>query len=171
MRTACLLTVSQHALHRGGGVSQNALCRGVCIPACTRGCTWWGGVPAGGVPAQGGCKSLGAYLPRGVPVWGVSLHAMGQTHLMWTDRHLWKHNLCKLRLRAVNILSTNTSGNVPSVRYVIPLVTYTIFEMLSQFYWIQRKSFRDQIGHYAEWLLLTLSALNSFVKCANFQVP
>ena len=37
MRTARLLTVSQHALGGGGGggVFQHALGRGVCIPACT----------------------------------------------------------------------------------------------------------------------------------------
>ena len=36
MRTARLLTVSQHALVRGGVcVSQHALGRGVCIPACS----------------------------------------------------------------------------------------------------------------------------------------
>ena len=58
MRTARLLTVSQHALGRGclpGG-------RGVCLGA--------GVCPVADTPP-------------------------------WTDRHLWKHNLRKLRLRAV----------------------------------------------------------------------
>ena len=57
MRTARLLTVSQHVLP---GVS------------ATWGVSAWGCLPSGGVSSQGE---------------GVSLHAMGQTHL-WTDRHL-----------------------------------------------------------------------------------
>ena len=52
MRTACLLTVSQHALHRGGGV-----CPGGCLP----GGVYLGGLPWG-VSAQRGC------LPRGEEV-------------------------------------------------------------------------------------------------------
>ena len=66
MRTACLLTVSQHALGGGGGVSQHALGRGGvypsmhwaggCIPACHAG----GGVCTGrGICTEGRC------LPRG----------------------------------------------------------------------------------------------------------
>ena len=51
------------------------------IPACTGECLPL--VPGG----RGGC---------------VSQHAMGQTTPPpWTDRHLWKHNLHTLRLRAV----------------------------------------------------------------------
>ena len=65
IRTARLLTVSQHALRRGG-VSQHALGRGVCIPACTG----QGVYPS--MHCEGGC---------------VSQHAMGQTP-PWTDRHL-----------------------------------------------------------------------------------
>ena len=62
MRTAGLLTVSQHALGRG-----------VCIPACTRqgvypSMHWAGGVSqhalGRGVPAQGGV-CLGVCLPGG----------------------------------------------------------------------------------------------------------
>ena len=79
MRTACLLTISQHALHRGVSA-------------------WGGGVYLGGV-----CQGVSA---QG----GVSQHAMGQTPLpLWTDRHLWKHNLRKLRLRAVIILVRQSS--------------------------------------------------------------
>ena len=68
MRTACLLTVSQHTL---GGVSGP----GGCLP---RGC-----LPlVRGVSTSGpwGCLSL-------VPG-GVSQHTMGQTSPPWTDRHL-----------------------------------------------------------------------------------
>ena len=63
MRTARLLTVSQHALL--GGVPARG------VPAQGR-CTCWGGVPAGGVyllgsvPAQG-VYLLGVYLLEGVP--------------------------------------------------------------------------------------------------------
>ena len=57
------------------------------IPACTA----WGCLP-GGVCLGGVCPD-GGYL---------SQHEMGQTPL-WTDRHLWKHNLRKRRLRAVII--------------------------------------------------------------------
>ena len=77
MHTAHLLTVSQHAL-----------CREVCIPACTGqgvylptgGCTCPRGVylPTGGVPARGctcpgDCTCLGVYLPRGCTCSGVYL--------------------------------------------------------------------------------------------------
>ena len=69
---------SQHAL-RSRRVSQYALDRG-CVSQHALG------------------RSV--YLPRGC----VFQYAMGQTlprgH---TDRHLWKHNLRKIRLRAVNI--------------------------------------------------------------------
>ena len=83
MHTARLLTVSQHALGRGvypsihwvGGVSQHALGRrGVC---------------PGWVSAHGGI------CPEG---------CVADTPPPWTDRHLWKHNLRKLRLRAVTSL-------------------------------------------------------------------
>ena len=103
---------------------------GVCtclgsVPAC-------GGVPAWGVPARGGvctCQGYlpggtcpGMYLSGGVPEWGgylpgkctcQGIPAWGCTCLggacpgtpPWTDRHLWKHNLRKLRLRAVKIFA------------------------------------------------------------------
>ena len=76
MRTAHLLTVSQHALVGGVCVSQHALGRGVCIPACSG--------------QEGVC-------PGGV---ADPLGPEADTPL-WTDRQLWKHNLRKLRLRAV----------------------------------------------------------------------
>ena len=62
MCTACLLTVSQHALCRGC-VSQHALGRGVC-----QRCTCQGGVPAqGGFTCPGGvCPGGEVYLPSGV---------------------------------------------------------------------------------------------------------
>ena len=67
MRTACLLTVSQHALGRGRCVSQHALGRG---EVCTQACTGQGG---GVYPSKhwaGGCVSHHALgrgcLPRGV---------------------------------------------------------------------------------------------------------
>ena len=58
MRTARLLTVSQHALPPGG------TCPGGYLP----GSTCLGGVPArGGVPAWGVYLPRRVYLPRGVP--------------------------------------------------------------------------------------------------------
>ena len=56
-------------------------CRGECLP---------GGICPGGV-YPGGC------LPRGY----VYPSMQWDRPLLWTDRHLWKHNLRKLRLRVV----------------------------------------------------------------------
>ena len=63
MRTACLLTVSQHALHRGG----------VCPRGCLPGGVYLGGLPWG-VSAQRGCLPRGGVcpgvrgcLPGGIP--------------------------------------------------------------------------------------------------------
>ena len=53
MCTACLLTISQHALVRG-------ICLGVYLP--------------GGVPAQGGVSAQGCTCPGAVPAQGVYLH-------------------------------------------------------------------------------------------------
>ena len=84
MRTVRLLTVSQHALGRGVYPSMH-WAGGVCIPACN---------------GQSMCLSQHA-LPRGGGVTNTpSLGPEADTPL-WTDRHLWKHNLRKLRLRAV----------------------------------------------------------------------
>ena len=95
MRTTCLLTVSQHAPWPGGVPAQGS------VPA--QGCTCLG-VPArgtcpGDVLPRGprGCTCPGGYLLGGVPAWGVP----AQVPPLWTDRHLWKHNLRKLCLRAV----------------------------------------------------------------------
>ena len=143
MRTARLLTVSQHILHRG------------CIPACTRqrsvsaqrGCTCPGGclpgvyLPGGctcprgvvylpgGVPAQECTCPGGLYLPGGctcpggvpapgcVPAQGVSIPACigADSPPLWTDKHLWKNNLRKLRLRAVKIDESNCKNIQPNV--------------------------------------------------------
>ena len=117
MRTARLLTVSQHALPGG------YLPRGVYllwgVPASgvpTLGCTCLGGVPAQGctcpggtypgVPAEGTCLGgtcWGAYLPRGCTCWrctckgvlawvGVYLPGRGvylpRSSPLWTDRYV-----------------------------------------------------------------------------------
>ena len=55
MHTARLLTVSQHALHRGGG----------CIPACT----------GQGMSARGGCLPREVSAQAGVCLGGVSAHS------------------------------------------------------------------------------------------------
>ena len=91
--------------------TQHALGRGVCLP--------------GGV-CPGGC------LPRGLSAQGVSAKGgvcprRGGRHppTLWTDRHLWKHHLRKLRLRAVIILESCTfqwhSCNCTSKMSKIPL--------------------------------------------------
>ena len=73
-----------------GRIYQHALRRGVSAP---------GGSAPMGVSALGGvCFQGGVYL-GGL----LSQHALRQTPL-WTDRHLQKHNLRKLRLRAVMII-------------------------------------------------------------------
>ena len=92
MRTAGLLTVSQHALGKGG-----------CLPG---GCRPGGCVCPGEVCLPGGCLPM-----------GISQHAMGQTPPPWTDRHLWKHHLRKLRLREVKSISRFIpTGNMPRAR-------------------------------------------------------
>ena len=63
-----------------------------------------------GVSAQGGVSAYGVSV-RGAVCLGVGVSAQGvvchpqtrgrQSPPPWTDRHLWKHNLRKLRLRAV----------------------------------------------------------------------
>ena len=93
MHTACLLIVSQHALGRGGCVSQHALWE-VCL---------WsqGDLPMGSVSLwSGGCLPLGGVSP------------------LWTDRHLWKHSLRKLRLWAV---ITGHSISVNQCNEVFPI--------------------------------------------------
>ena len=76
MRTACLLTVSQHTLCGGGGGQPS-------------GCLNMGGVCPGGVFVGG--------LSGGVCPGGCVYHSMqwGRHPNLWTDRHLWKHNLHK----------------------------------------------------------------------------
>ena len=73
MRTARLLTVC-----RGGGL-----------------CPWDGCVCRGGGVCRGGVSASG---PKGVC---HTPGTWGRHPPPWTDRHLWKHNLRKLRLRAV----------------------------------------------------------------------
>ena len=73
-----------------------------CISACT--VAGMGGyLPGGYLPSgwtcRGGGVSARGYLPRGrVPARRVYLPRYSP---LWTDRHLWKHNLRKLRLWAV----------------------------------------------------------------------
>ena len=76
-----------------------------------RGSASEGGELLGGVPAQGvyllrgrGHTCLRGYLPRGVPAGGVPAQVLP----LWTDRHLWKHNLRKHRLWAVIMEQVST---------------------------------------------------------------
>ena len=115
MCTACLLTISQHALLGGctclgvylpggrGTCLEGVPALGGCVPA--GGCTCLGvylpgvgvGYQPGGVYLPGGVPAQGVYLPRGVnswggvPAWGVYL--LGVVYLaryspLWTDRHM-----------------------------------------------------------------------------------
>ena len=83
---------------RGWPVQMAVSVQGLYLPSgvyLPRGvCTYPGGVPAQGVylPREGGVPARGVYLARGV-----------SATPLWTDRHLWKHNLRKLRLREVKI--------------------------------------------------------------------
>ena len=113
MRTACLLTVSQHALFKGVSqhalgrvcVSQHALGKGVCARGCLpRGCLPRGCLPGGCLP--GGVCPRGC-LPRGcLPGGGVADASPGPEAdtSLWTE---WLTDRCKnitfpqLRLRAV----------------------------------------------------------------------
>ena len=72
---------------------------GACLWSRGGACLW----------SRGGCLPL---VPEGV---GVSQHAMRQTPPpLWTERHLQKHNLRKLRLRVVSkfVQWTNYSCNI-----------------------------------------------------------
>ena len=100
-----------------GGVSAGGCLPGECLP----GGVCPGGVCPGGsaqvVSAQGGvclgvCPGGGGFCPEGVCQGGVSARVgvcpggvcpggLSATPPLWTDRHLWKQNLRKFRLRAV----------------------------------------------------------------------
>ena len=83
MRTAHLLPVSP-SMHCAEGV----VCfRGCLLPGV---CLLWEGVCSWGGVCSGACLLSGVYPSM-----------QWSRHLPWTDRHLWKHNLCKLRLLAV----------------------------------------------------------------------
>ena len=110
MRTAGLLTVSQHALHRGGCLPRRGVCvcpgggsvQGGCLP---RGVSaQWGGVFAKGDVCLEGVSAQGRVSASGPGVYPSM--QWGRHPPLWTDRHLWKHNLRKLRLRAVTSVST-----------------------------------------------------------------
>ena len=77
-----------------GGVCRSCVPRGVCAGGvCPGGC-----LPGGCLP--GGCQS-GGCVPGGVCQEVCA--RMGVCHPPWTDRHLRKHNLRKLCLRAVKM--------------------------------------------------------------------
>ena len=84
MRTAHSLTVSR------------SICWGACM-ACTP--PVMHAPPATHAPCHACCPAMHTTPSPHMP----PSHACPPPP--WTDRHLWKHNLRKLRLRAVNILS------------------------------------------------------------------
>ena len=87
MRIARLLTVSQHALHREGGLP-GGVCLGGYLPRVVSAC---------GVSVQGGV-CLGGVCPEAVCPGGCIPACNGADTLLWTDRLLWKHNLRELIL-------------------------------------------------------------------------
>ena len=74
------------SMHWGGVSARRCLPRGSAQGVCPRGC-----------------------LLKGVFAWGKGVSATPGSRgrqpppFLWTDRHLWKHNLRKLRLRAIII--------------------------------------------------------------------
>ena len=113
MRTARLLTISQHVLCSGVCVSQHALDWG-CIPACTGqgvcipACTGHGGV-CPGVSAWGGVSAEGCVCVADTPLWHQRQTASSPVNRM-TDICLWKYNLAATSLRAIINLSWNAGG-------------------------------------------------------------
>ena len=97
--------VSQHVLGRGvsaQGVSARGL--GVCLGGvCPQECLPGGCLPTKGVYLEGGVCPHGSVCPGEVSAQGVA-----DTTPLWTDRHLWKHNLRKLCLRAVKNYISNS---------------------------------------------------------------
>ena len=55
------------------------------------------------LPYRGVSVPIGGSLSRGVSVRGICVSVFLTENPPWTDRHLWKHNLCKLRLLVVKI--------------------------------------------------------------------
>ena len=116
MRTARLLTVSQHALKGEGVPTQGYLPRdsvsaqGQCtcpggwdVPAWGRECTCHWGVPARGIPAHGGVPA------QGVPARGYLPRYSSPSVNRMTDR--CKNITClKFRLRAVTIKKTQPNS-------------------------------------------------------------
>ena len=102
----------------GGGVSQHALGRGVCILACT---------------GQGG------FFPGGCLLKEVSSQDEGDVAdtPLWGDRHLRKHNLRKLRLRAVirGVTFLCKRNTVPIFRWHHLRVAWTRFNQMKVFLW------------------------------------
>ena len=106
MPTARVFTVSQHALHRGGLSARGVSAQGGCLPIYGGG-SGQGGL-ARGMSGQGDVCPWGCLTRGGVPACNGPDPPIG-------DRHLWKHNLRKLRLRAViNCLLHWSFGNFTS---------------------------------------------------------
>ena len=125
MRTARLLPVSPSMHCRGSAPGGCLLLGGVC--SCGGVCSW-------GVSAPRGVSASG---PRGC----VTQHAMGQTPPpLWTDRHLWKHNLRKLRLRAVIIYDVRNSW-VMRVKWH----SYLLISVINQLHMAQCNIGKDSI--------------------------
>ena len=128
MRTAHLLTVSQHALP--GGVPARRVCtclgevylpRGVAALGCTcpggvpaRGCTCPGGVPARGVPAWGcTCQRWCTY--QGVPAQVLPLWTEWQTGAKILPCPKLGLLAAKISRMKPTILTTPTSSNFQAI--------------------------------------------------------
>ena len=126
MRTACVLPVSP-SMHcppggvpaRGGFTCQGVSCQGGVPPGRGRTCPWggctcegvylWGGVPVRGCTCEGVYLPWGCTCPGSVPAQGRYLPRYSPMNRM-TDRQVLKHNLRKLRLRAVKIIFLHFKG-------------------------------------------------------------
>ena len=77
-----------------------------------------------GMCAWGACVPGGVCMPGGnMCDWGT---CMPSTPPLWTDRHLWKHNLCKFRLRAVKITPQCTAPQRVPICFDAPSPSVTV---------------------------------------------
>ena len=102
MQRHCTPEIGLEILHLVAHAIGKKMQKQECIPVgCVPPACWlsaWGCLP-------GGCVCLGLSAQGGVCPGGISAGGSAQGGVchtpLWTDRHLWKHNLRKLRLRAV----------------------------------------------------------------------
>ena len=138
MRIACLLTVSQHALGRVGVYPRMHWPGGsVCL-----GVSAWGVSTGGGVCPRG-CLPGGVCPGGGVCLGGVST----QKCVADTPRtDLWKHNLRKLRLRAVKSWYTTEPRNYKTFCKHLLLLRKLLINQVAKKK--ERKKYLSNIEHF-----------------------